>query len=223
MIKKVLKSLDKILFPDFYDESKDEYLNRLHNEILKDCTSVLDVGCGHAGSPISKIKDKLEYSVGVDAYLPCIKSSEKSGAHHEHTHMDVTKIGETFKSNSFDCVVALDLIEHLSKEEGEKLIDNMEKIASKKVIIFTPNGFINQEEYDGNKYQIHKSGWVVKEFKSRGYKVRGINGLKVLRGEYAKPKFKPTILWERILFISQIFTRRLPNHAFQIFCIKEVS
>lgn len=222
MIKKMLKKIDRLVFADFYDKSKDQYLNLLHKSILKDCKTVLDVGCGAAGSPVSLIKDRLNYSIGVDAYLPSIESSERSKAHTEHKHMDVTKIAEVFKPKSFDCVVALDLIEHLTKEEGKMLLKNMESIAIKKVIVFTPNGYINQDIYDNNEYQIHKSGWSAKEMKKLGYKVVGINGLKILRGEYAKPKFKPTILWERILYITQYFTKANPRFAFQIFCIKEL-
>jgi hypothetical protein len=57
----------------------------------------------------------------------------------------------------------------------------MENVAKKKIIIFTPNGFLRQDEYDGDKLQIHKSGWTVDEFKKLGYEVKGINGWKPLR------------------------------------------
>jgi len=75
------------------------------------------------------------------------------------------EIGRNFKENSFDCVLASDVIEHFSKEEGYKLIEMMEKIARRKVIIYTPNGFLKQGEYDNNPWQVHKSGWNVKEMK----------------------------------------------------------
>ena len=39
----------------------------------------------------------------------------------------------------------------------------MEKVARKKVIVFTPNGFVPQRPYDGNPFQEHLSGWSVDE------------------------------------------------------------
>ena len=99
----------------------------------------------------------------------------------------------------------------------------MEKIARKKIIIFTPNGFLRQEEHDNNPWQVHKSGWNINEMKSLGYNVIGINGLKFLKGERAEIKFKPRIFWSLISDITQLFTRKHPKYAFQILCTKEAS
>jgi hypothetical protein len=97
----------------------------------------------------------------------------------------------------------------------------MEKWAKKKIIIFTPNGFLRQEECDGNILQIHKSGWTVKEFREFGFKVYGVNGLKFLRKEKAELKFKPVWLWSLISNLSQKVTFYLPELAFQLFAVKE--
>lgn len=134
--------------------------------------------------------------------------------------MDVLDVGKKFGSNSFDCVLASDLIEHLTKEDGIRLIEVMEKIAKNKVIIFTPNGFLPQREHDNNPWQVHKSGWTVKEMKERGYKVIGINGWKPLKGEFARIKFWPKYFWMIISDITQFFMRNHPERAFQILCIK---
>jgi len=56
--------------------------------------------------------------------------------------------------------------------------------------------------------------------KNRGYKVIGINGWKLLRGEYTSLKFKPNHLWRFISDITQVFLRNNPENAFQILCIK---
>ena len=136
--------------------------------------------------------------------------------------LNVLELTKHFKDKSFDCVVALDLIEHLTKEEGAKLLKDIERIAKKKVVIFTPNGFVPQGEYDGNTYQIHKSGWGFKEMEKKGYKVYGLNGLKVLRGEYAKVKLKPEALWERISYGSRLLTKAIPSASYQILAVKSV-
>lgn len=205
MLKKIYLSY----FPNYIFELE---------KALADCDTVLDVGCG-SNSPLGSIKNKL-YSEGVDSFLPSITKSKAQKIHNKYHKMDVLNIDKKFKSNSFDCVIAIDLIEHLTKEDGKKLIKKMEKIARKKVIIFTPNGFLPQGEYDNNPWQVHKSGWTVEEMQKKGYKVIGINGWKPLRGEYAEPKFYPKIIWRIISDLTQVFTRNNPKKAFQILCIK---
>lgn len=193
-----------------------------HKELEKaigDSESVLDVGCG-SHSPVQHIKGAFR-SVGVDAFLPSIEQSKADRIHDEYYKIDALEIGKKFEAGSFDCVIALDLIEHLTKEDGIKLLDAMERITKKKVIVFTPNSFLPQPAVDGNPFQEHKSGWSAKEMRSKGYRVIGINGWKPLRGENADIKLKPKRFWQFISEITQKFVRNKPEKAFQILCVKE--
>ena len=182
---------------------------------LKGCYSILELGCGNK-SPLKNFNNN--YKVGVDLYAPYIAESKKAKIHDRYIKADVRKI--RFKKNSFDAVVLLDVLEHLTKEEGYFLIKRMEKWAKKRIIIFTPNGYAPQEEYDENKLQLHKSGWKADELRKLGFRVYGINGLKFIRGERARIRFHPKILWGIISDLTQIFTYKHPEFAFQLFCIK---
>ena len=195
-----------------------------HAELEKavgDCNTLLDVGCG-SSSPIGFFsKKKKIYCVGIDSFQPAIEQSKEKNIHNEYIRMDLLDMGKRFKPNSFDCVLASDLIEHFTKEEGIKLIDIFERIAKKRVIIFTPNGFLAKEEHDNNPWQLHKSGWTVKEMREGGYKVIGINGWKPLRGNHSCVKFRPMYLWLIISDITQLLTRYIPEKAFHILCVKD--
>ncbi len=217
IMKKVLKILDVKLFKGLHDPIP-QYLRIIENEV-KDCESLLDVGCG-GFSPLKDINKKIKKSVGVDGFKPSIDAAIQRKTHSENKVINVLELTKHFKDKSFDVIVALDLIEHLTKEEGHKLLEDFERIAKKKIIIFTPNGFVPQGEYDGNTYQIHKSGWGFKEMEKKGYKVYGLNGLKVLRGEYAKVKMKPEAFWERVSHTSKILTKIIPSASYQILAIK---
>jgi len=212
MFKKQLKKLYYNIFKNYEKELE---------KLTLDCKSLLDVGCGN-NSPIKHFSNKL-YTVGVDAYIPSIEKSKNQGIHNDYLNIDVMDIGKKIHPKSFDCVLASDLIEHLTKENGLKLIKMMEEIATKKVIIFTPNGFLPQGEYDNNPWQIHHSGWDVEEMQDLGYKIIGINGWKSLRGEYAIIKFKPIFLWTLLSDITQLYVRNKPKYAFQILCVKELN
>jgi predicted TPR repeat methyltransferase len=207
---------------DFYLKSNLKIFPNLRSELenaILPCNTLLDLGCG-ANSPIKYFSEKFQ-CIGIDLYEKSINESKKKEIHNEYYQMDVLKIEEHFKPNSFDCVVALDLIEHLTKEDGNKLIKVMESISKKKVVIFTPNGYHPQGEYDVNPWNIHKSGWTVEEMEQKGYRVIGMNGLKYLKGEYAAPRYKPKILWYIISELTQIFVRNHPKRANQLLCVKE--
>lgn len=188
--------------------------------LLSDCDSVLDLGCGD-NSPIGFIQKK-KYLVGVDGFKKSIHASKKLNIHDKYLHKNILEVKKDFKKNSFDAVVALDVIEHLEKKDGYKLLKLMEHLASKKVVLLTPNGFVNQTG-EGNGLQEHLSGWSVSDFKKLGYKIFGRYGLKGLRGEKAELKFRPKILWGFISEISNLlYTRKNPKKAYSLLAYKNV-
>lgn len=194
------------------------YFSCLRNS-LDGCASVLDLGCGD-NSPLRNIKS-VTYSVGFDAFRESVEKSKKKRIHTEYRLGDLKKIDKYFNNKSFDAVVALDVIEHLDKKESIDLIKKMEKIARKKVVILTPNGFYHQDAYGSNPYQVHKSAWTAKELQKLGYSVRGLRGLKYLRGEYATIKHKPWIVWGTVAFLSEIILYFFPTFSYHIFAIKK--
>lgn len=216
MVKMFLKRIDSF----FFGKLKDQFARMLEKEVLEGCETLLDVGCGSA-SPVKSFSKKLKYLVGIDGFEPSILKSKALGIHSDYIQMNVMDIGKKLQPASFDCVAAFDVIEHLTKEDGLELIEMMEKLARKKVIIFTPNGFLAQSEYDGNEYQVHLSGWDIDEMQKRGYRVTGINGWKALKGECARIRWWPQLFWGRISLLSQYLTTRNPRHAFAILCVKE--
>ncbi len=187
---------------------------------VKGFKNLLDVGCG-ANSPVQTFNENL-YCVGVDAFEPSLEKSKLKKIHNEYRKLDVLKVGQAFAPKSFDIVVALDLIEHLEKSDGLQLLDMMEKIASKKVIIYTPNGFLPQGDRENNPWQVHLSGWTAQEFSDRGYEVIGVNGIKSLRGAFAKVSYKPAFFWNFISDMSELFVKHKPEKAFQLLAIKTI-
>ncbi len=193
------------------------YYKTLEGE-LKGCSSVLDVACG-SDSPLSRVK-KTFLSHGIDVHKPSILKSKNKKIHDEYTLGNISKLSAHFKTKSFDAVIALDVIEHFPKKESYKLIKELEKIARKKVILLTPNGFYPQDGYDSNPYQIHKSGWGAKDLRKLGYKLYGLRGIKYLRGDYATIKYKPWILWGVLAFVSEPLLHFSPTLSYDLFAVK---
>jgi hypothetical protein len=128
-------------------------------------------------------------------------------------------------SSQIDCVVSIGNIEHLSKDDGLKLLDKIETLAKKLVIFETPNGFVHQGPVDGNIYQVHLSGWKPSEFKKRGYKVYGTTGLKFLKKNSEKGAYKFQIRGMRMLDVvlsRVLFLKYFPDLSFNFFAYKVV-
>lgn len=195
------------------------YVTEMHRQ-LAGCRTCLDVGCG-GGSPTRLLG--FDFSVGMEAHPPSLELARKNKTHNEFVAARVQDIGRHFRTGQFDCVVALDLIEHLTKEEGLALIREMERIARKKILIFTPNGFLSQQSHDGD-LQEHLSGWTAGEMHSLGFTVIGMHGHRWFRGEQHEHRLKPKQLSGVVSELSHyLFTRAHPENAAAILCIKKSS
>ena len=200
------KLLEKIFHTPVYELKRD----------LKDCRSVLDLGCGK-DSPIQYCKS-IEYSVGVEAFNPSLETSKLRKIHSKYINENILNVD--FEENSFDAVVMLEVIEHLDKNDALNLLEKANKWAKKKIIISTPNGFLPQSEYDSNHLQNHICGFCIKELKKLGFKVSGFAGLKFLYGGDRNKENgmvwikKPVFFWAIIVGISLFFVYYLPpNYA----------
>lgn len=143
---------------------KEQGLWKLGEEI-----TILDLACG-LSFRTKYIPASLR--VGVDIYSDYFEHIE-SDVPYAVIKYDIRKIEDIIMPKSFDVVMALDVVEHLEKHEAIKLIQSMENIARKAVIIETPEGFIPQNidihGYGGDTYQTHRSGWEVQEFTDVGF------------------------------------------------------
>jgi SAM-dependent methyltransferase len=209
-----LESFYHILSP-LYNQMFLDWTRYLRRELGKSDT-VLDLGCGY-NSPLQYCD--IAFSVGVELFDPYLEESRKKAIHNEYIRADIREID--FKPKSFDVVLAIEVLEHLAKDEGHELIQKMELWARKKIILTTPNCYLHQDTYDDNPLQRHLSGWSADELKKMGFKVYGVNGWRRLKGYKGAIKYRPQFLWLRISAISQWIAYYYPKMAFQLFAVKK--
>jgi SAM-dependent methyltransferase len=148
------------------------YWRMVWRSIDDQAQSILDIGCAD-GDMMGFINNRKRfYTVGIDVYEPYLEECKRAKTHDENILCDVRKL--PFEDKSFDVVLFLETIEHLEWEEGLKVIQDIERIARRQVIISTPVAFAKQEAYGENPHQEHRSFWTPGEMRQRGYKVRGI-------------------------------------------------
>ena len=164
------------------------WLGDLAQRHISENDSVLSLGCGICAE-IDRVKCKD--FLGVDIYQPYIDVLEKRGI--KAICQDVMSFES--EENSYDVVLLLDVVEHLEKEKAVSIIESAKRICRKKVIVYTPQKFTDNETqfwngqtgdvlkwlnedsgspYFGlgiNKYQKHRSLFLEKELKEMGFSV----------------------------------------------------
>lgn len=145
------------------------WTNPIWHLLDKSARTLLDVGCGPAESTeILNLRRRLR-SVGVDVWTPYLRHCKARQIHDVNVRADVRQL--PFREKSFDVVICLQVIEHLSRPDAERLLERLERVARRQVIVTTPVGYMPHPEVDCNPYQAHLSGWTENDFASHGYSV----------------------------------------------------
>lgn len=149
--------------------------------------TVLDLCCG-----IGEVISTLSYKeiTGIDAYLPYLEHYKKTTRDSNIFLYDLQNV-TNFEDQSFykkyDVVLWIDGIEHLYKDNSVNLLNKLEKIAKKKIIIFTPEHCDDPNKItlnhpksawginDGDVWQVHKCALPRTFFQERGYESRQLN------------------------------------------------
>jgi SAM-dependent methyltransferase len=142
--------------------------------------SLLDVGCGTGiMGALCRIYRDMERQVGMDGYAPALALCRRHDFYDETLERDFAAGPLPFDDASFDVVTCVEVIEHLERDAGLRLLAELERVG-RLVIVTTPNGFLEQGELAQNPLQRHRSGWTVADFRRRGYRVTGVGAMLVL-------------------------------------------
>jgi SAM-dependent methyltransferase len=197
-------------------------LNVVSTSMIKNPLTILDVGCGK-GEPMQFInRNKNLYVIGLDLFKPYLRTCKKLKVHDDLILCDLRAL--PLRNKVANVVICTEVLEHLTRVEGVQLIENLEKIACKQVIITTPVGEYEQTEYDFNPYQVHRWIWTPGEFWQFGYRVRGV-GLRNFGGDKGIARKTPNIflpLVHLIWVFSGLISYIRPSYAGHIVCTKSL-
>lgn len=114
--------------------------------------------------------------ISVEAYPPTWKVLEKlkfKAKKHRILKKNITDVC----CSTADIGVALDVLEHLPKEDGEKFLDTIDSSITKRMVILVPkepDGFHRKNPTPDNIFNEHISHWREEDFITRGYKVESL-------------------------------------------------
>jgi SAM-dependent methyltransferase len=176
---------------------------------------ILDIGCGYGkwgflakthGWMFNCNKPSV---IGVDLFLPHLKSVLSNGFYDGRIMASGCEL--PFADHSFDTVLAIEILEHLAKANGYKLLVEAERVARHRVIFSTPafpsyrGGLETLEGF--NRYEAHLSFWPQREFLNRKYKLYGAGlryGPSWFRQVFASVSIVLPLLGECIVAVKDI-------------------
>lgn len=145
--------------------------------------SILDIGCGFGsyGVLFRQYLDIMQERYGKEEWQTIIDAVEIWPGYltpvHSHVYDDIiiADIRDLAASNPtgrfYDLIFLGDVIEHMPKEEGVFLLDQL-KLCCKYLVIVTPASFCNSvKSYRGNTSEEHLSLWKVEDFLTEGFEI----------------------------------------------------
>lgn len=150
------------------------YVPELLAKIPLDARRILDLGCGKGliGYLMISYREP-EWLVGVDVFPAYLEHCRYHNLYDETICMNLAEDISVLE-RSFDTIVAADLLEHMPKEAGSRLLD---RIAEKgRAILAVTASFQENPEYDGNPNMKRLSSWETGEFQKKGFQCQGIGG-----------------------------------------------
>ena len=176
---------------------------------------VLDVGCGKGinGYLIRASRDtRGSKLIGIDVNPEFLNFCKKHNTYDVLLNIRLPKL--PFKDKSIDFVLCTEVIEHLTKSQGIKLLNEIDRICRGRALITTPNVYF---ETIPNEFEdSHRSSWGISDFRRAGFKVYGLG-------------FKTTILQsdpllkikQALYFFATPFAYLIPEISGILVCVKD--
>ncbi len=135
---------------------------------------ILDVahGRGSWGYQIKTKKKGRPILIGLDLWIPHVAVLNQKKIYDELIICDARN--PPFRSRSIDIVMACEVLEHMSMEEGDSFLKRLETLYRNLLIVSTPQGHYEQNTVYGNTLEQHLSGWKEKDFQQRKYKIKTV-------------------------------------------------
>jgi hypothetical protein len=131
---------------------------------LIECDTVLDIGCGLR--PMNWYTPR--HHICVEPHQPYLDRIAAVGGY-ECVLATASEALSHVKPGKVDAIYLLDVIEHMTREDGHNVIRLTLMAQPKQIVIFTPVGYMKQDGadpwgLDGDKWQRHRSGWTPEDF-----------------------------------------------------------
>lgn len=188
--------------------------DRVLRRIVGADTRVADVGCSTGtGSAVLDLHGQV---TGVDIHLRSLRIAVASGRRGHAVNADITRL--PFAVEAFDVVVALDVVEHLERSDGMRLLAELTRIG-RCAVVLTPSGFDPQPSEPDQPWMEHRSGWSARDLREAGYEVHGAGGPRWLRHPGGAGRFRFGVAGALLGAVLARPFQRWPDRSFHLLAI----
>ncbi len=155
-----------------YYSTPEELIECSYKNFILPTDVVLDIGCGI--TPMNFFRPCLHIMLELfQEYVDILLYRYAEDKSVFVLNAGVREILHYFTENSFDSVFMMDVIEHLPKKDGLFVLQHLERITRRQIVVFTPLGFMAQHVepgqadawgLSGGSTQEHLSGWLPEDF-----------------------------------------------------------
>lgn len=118
----------------------------------------------------ARLRDKSQWKIkidGIEGYAGYL-TPVHDYAYNRILIGDALELLPTLASNSYDLVLAVDILEHFHKEQGFRFLAECRRIAKRSSLISTPKEFMEQD-VPANPFENHRSVWNDIDLKCCGF------------------------------------------------------
>jgi hypothetical protein len=138
---------------------------------LIECQTVLDIGAGVR--PMQWYRPARHFCIEpYERYVSVLEAVSCDGLRVYEVLVGTALEGLQYfaaRRETFEAIYLLDVIEHMEKAEGQRVLQLAQQVATVQIVVFTPNGFKEQTRdawgYEGHEWQTHRSGWTAEDFR----------------------------------------------------------
>ena len=132
-------------------------------------TSVVELGAGFFDK-LEQVDNTVTEKIGIELIQDYIDNAKYFDC--EMIHGDATKYRELLGECQYQTVMIIDFLEHLTMEQGSKLISDLKEDFDK-ILLMIPCGLYDQKEdvtgYGAHDAQTHKSFWYENDILQLGF------------------------------------------------------
>ncbi len=148
---------------------------------------ILDIGCGHGkwgylAKKYAPPEMAPRYVTGIDVFEPHVAALRREGIYDDVQVADACCL--PFDDQSFDSVIACEVLEHLPRDNGTRFMAEVRRVARQMFVVSTPNfnclrgGGMTLDGF--NEHEAHETIYSYRDFRALGFtQVVGTGHLKI--------------------------------------------